>query len=324
VQLDVDSPTGALSQYATFLREVRKELPPGFKVSITALLDWFRGGTNIAEVIKETDEFVPQFYDLANPGSYDAGSAIAARIDAARWGPVFNRFRKRFRVGISTFGRARMVPREAPAGTALRLGAFYGDLAPIDIAMNPAFQLQTTRNQANELVLSYRATRKTQIGYNKFDQGDAVQFILATPESVRAAMESVRQMRGYLAGAVFFRWPSYYESLAMQPDEALIAAGLPAQPRQMQVHSVDGRCAALKCVDVYLESADPFSPKPLRCRIRTSTELEYFLPEKNVPVRMMGPAQLELSLPPYCGRGRLYLGRAVSSERSEFSVEEEH
>lgn len=61
VQLDIDSPTGALAQYASFLREVRKELPQGSLLSITALLDWFRSGTAIAEVIRETDEFVPQF-----------------------------------------------------------------------------------------------------------------------------------------------------------------------------------------------------------------------------------------------------------------------
>jgi hypothetical protein len=37
---------------------------------------------------------------------------------------------------------------------------------------------------------------------------------------------------------------------------------------------------------------------------------------------MKGPSLLEVAMPPYCGRARLYLGRAVSLERSEFSVEE--
>jgi len=73
VQLDIDSPTRILSQYAGFLHEFRKELPPGFEVSITALLDWFRNGTDVASVIKEVDEFVPQFYDVAEPDSYGGG-----------------------------------------------------------------------------------------------------------------------------------------------------------------------------------------------------------------------------------------------------------
>ncbi len=102
VQLDIDSPTGSLSKYAAYVHEVKKGLPPGLEVSVTALLDWFRSGTAIADVIKEVDEFVPQFYDVASPENGDP--AIASKIDTAKWGPVFNRFGKRFRIGISTFG----------------------------------------------------------------------------------------------------------------------------------------------------------------------------------------------------------------------------
>jgi hypothetical protein len=72
-----------------------------------------------------------------------------------------------------------------------------------------------------------------------------------------------------------------------------------------------------------LKSGSPFSSSPARYRIRASAELEYFLPEKNMPVRLRAPAELELSLPPYCARGRLFLGRAVSVHHSDFTVEEE-
>jgi hypothetical protein len=37
---------------------------------------------------------------------------------------------------------------------------------------------------------------------------------------------------------------------------------------------------------------------------------------------MSGASELDLSLPPYCARGRLYLGRAVTRNHSEFTVEE--
>jgi Protein of unknown function (DUF3142) len=177
VQLDIDSPTGALPQYASFLREVRKGLPSEFKISITAILDWFRNGTAIADVIKEADEFVPQFYDLSDPDRSDGGDAIAAKIDATQWGPVFNRFGKRFRIGISTFGRARLVSREVASPSRYVRAVFFGDLTPLDIATNSAFHLQTTRSPANEIVLSYRTMRKVRIGYNDFEPGDTVQFI---------------------------------------------------------------------------------------------------------------------------------------------------
>ncbi|HVW83371.1 MAG TPA: DUF3142 domain-containing protein [Bryobacteraceae bacterium] len=324
VQLDIDSPTSALPQYAAFLREVRKGLPDGWRLSITALLDWFRSGTSVGDVIRETDEFVPQFYDI-DAATWNNSAAVAARIDAARWRPVFNRFGKRFRIGISTFGRARFVPRDFSSGARLSGLASYRDLTPLDIALNPAFRLRTERNPANELVLNYEATRKLRIGYTDLNPGDVIQFILATPEAVRDAVAGARRIGGNLTGVVFFRWPQARELLAMQPDEALMAAGLaPVKvQKENQVYTVDGRCAAVACVDVYLESSAPFSSNPLHCRIHTSTELEYFLPREHMPVRMIAPSELEVSLPPYCARGRLYLGRAVTARKTEFTVEEE-
>nr|MDQ2899119.1 DUF3142 domain-containing protein [Acidobacteriota bacterium] len=96
IQLDVDSPTRTLPEYAAFLREVRKELPPELPVSITALLDWFRAGTAIDQVLKEVDEFVPQFYDVQDANDYRGGTAIAKRLDAARWGPGIQPLSKTF------------------------------------------------------------------------------------------------------------------------------------------------------------------------------------------------------------------------------------
>jgi hypothetical protein len=325
VQLDIDSPTNALPQYASFLREVRKGLPQGFEISITALLDWFRSGTAIAEVIRETDEFVPQFYDAAEGGSRRGWHVIASSIDAARWGPVFNRFQKRFRVGVSTFGRATDVPGAAASRADRYRSAMYHDLAPIDVATNPSFQLQASRNRVHELVLNYQAVRRTRIGYQQFNPADSIQFVVSTPEAVRAAVENTRRMGGHLAGVVFFRWPSSNETLTMQPEEVLVAAGLRAEggPRQDRIDAIDGHCAAVACADLYFEGASTRSPTPLRYVVRGSRELEYFLPEKNMPVRMTGPSQLELSLPPYCARGRLYLGRAVSAHRCKFTVEQQ-
>jgi hypothetical protein len=110
----------------------------------------------------------------------------------------------------------------------------------------------------------------------------------------------------------------------MQPVETMIAAGLstPATERRVSVHVVDGGCAAVKCTDVYLTNATLFSPMPVRYLIRTSTELEYFLPEERMLVTMSGPSELTLSLPSYCGRARMYLGRAVTAKHAEYTVEE--
>lgn len=320
IQLDIDSPTRTLPQYAAFLRDVRSSLGPELQLSITALLDWFRPGTAISDVVNAVDEFVPQFYDAQDPGS--DRTAIATRIDAARWGPVFNRHRRRFRIGISTFGRSRLVPGESSSRDGHHVRLTFADATPLDVGLDPAFHLQTSRTDAQELVLSYRAARKTHAGYTEFEPGDAMTFTLSTPEAIRAAVEQARLMRGYCAGVIFFRWPASDETLATQPAEILAAAGVPVQPPppdNLQV--VDGRCAAVYCADLYLMNASPLSAQAVRYRIASSNELEYFLPYERMPVRMSGPSQVELSLPPYCGRSRLYLGRVVAARRTEFTME---
>jgi hypothetical protein len=150
-----------------------------------------------------------------------------------------------------------------------------------------------------------------------------VQFIVPTPEAVRAAVGSALQMGSRCAGVLFFRWPTSNETLVMQPDDALAAGGLePAEKEITRVEAVNRRCAAVSCVDLYLVNSVSFSAKPVRYRIRSSAELEYFLPEENMPVRMSGPADIEVTVPAYCGGNRLLLGRAVSTAHVDYRLEE--
>ena len=319
VQLDIDSPTSRLPAYAEFLHELRKNLPKGFQISITALLDWFSTNTQIESIVKEVDEFVPQFYDVGHP-AFSPTTAVAAKFDPAHWGPLFSRFQKRYRVGISTFGRAWILPGKTDRSQPYQQ-LYSHDLKPLDVGINPAFTLTASRNEANELQLNYRATRGTSIGYQNISSGDTIQFILANPESIRDAVESAAKMPGQFAGVVFFRWPSQNEVLAMPPGEVLFAAGLAPLPhRPSSIEFTDGDCVAVKCGDIYFRDTNPLSPNPIRYRIHGSAELQYFLPEKDAPIRMVGPSDLELVLPPYGGRGRLHLGRAVSLTEMEFMV----
>ncbi len=195
----------------------------------------------------------------------------------------------------------------------------FSDLKLLDIATHPAFLLAQERRETKELVLNYRATREAKIGYRNFQPGETMQFIFATPESIQTAVAEAKRMGGHLAGVVFFRWPAPNEQLAMNPDDVLLAAGgAVSEGRAKQTVLVnDGGCAAVKCVDLFLDIAHAISPNVVKYRVRSSTPLEYFLPEHNMPVRMVAPADLEVSLPPYTARGRLYLGRAVSAGSGE-------
>jgi hypothetical protein len=201
----------------------------------------------------------------------------------------------------------------------------FSDLKLLDVATRPAFQLTQERRETKELVLNYHATRETKIGYRDYQSGDTIQFTLATPESIQAAVAGAKRMGGHLAGVVFFRWPAANEQLAMNPDEVLRAADVSVNESRVKetILISDGGCAAVKCVDLFLDLANSIVPNPVKYRVRSSAPLEYFLPEQNTPVRMVAPAELEVSLPPYSARGRLYLGRAVSAGPVKFTVEGE-
>jgi hypothetical protein len=318
VQFDIDSPTASLPRYAELLAAIHKSMSGNLQLSITALLDWFRDGTAIAAVVSQTDEFVPQFYDIAADPLSAAGS-IGGRFNGAEWNSKLNRFGKRFRIGVSAFGRARFLPGSSGSQNGPRL---FGDLTPLDLARNSAFTVKSTRNPAQELVLEYRATRPVEVAYNSFVVGDRIQFILATPEAIHVAVESAHQIQGNCAGVLFFRWPSVDEGLVLPPDEILTAAGLaPQRPRVSSVEAVPGDCAAVSCTDLYLVNADPLAPVIVHYDIRSSAELEYFLPAGKVPSRMSGPSEITAAMPPWSAVNRVLLGRAVSALPVTFQVE---
>jgi len=109
----------------------------------------------------------------------------------------------------------------------------------------------------------------------------------------------------------------------MLPEEVLAAANNSAPPsRPNTLDQSDGHCAAVHCTDVVLVSANPLQPAATRYRIHSSAELEYFLPEDRIPIRLSGSSDLELSLPPYAGRRRMYLGRAVTLKPAHFTLQE--
>ncbi len=194
LQLDVDCPTASLPEYAAFLHQVRGMVPQNAKLSITALLDWFHDA-GVTPVIREVDEFVPQFYDT-KPLRGD-NPTVGAKIDADRWAPAFNRFGKPYRVGISTFGRVRRLhfTTESPKGEVL---AVYTDQTPADFAGKPGLNLQVSHNDAGELVLSYRVVGQFMNASRVVAVGDVFQFIVPQPSSVRAAFEAAKKMERLL------------------------------------------------------------------------------------------------------------------------------
>lgn len=64
LQIDFDAATPGLDRYRAFLEQVRRELPPGARLSITGLLDWSANGdpAELARLAGLVDEVVIQTY----------------------------------------------------------------------------------------------------------------------------------------------------------------------------------------------------------------------------------------------------------------------
>ncbi|WP_421847506.1 DUF3142 domain-containing protein [Novosphingobium sp.] len=64
LQIDFDAATPGLAHYRAFLEQVRRELPPGTRLSITGLLDWSANGdpVELARLAGLVDEVVIQTY----------------------------------------------------------------------------------------------------------------------------------------------------------------------------------------------------------------------------------------------------------------------
>lgn len=64
LQIDFDAGTRGLDRYAAFLAEVRRRLPPRWKLSITGLMDWSAGGDpqHLRRLAGTIDEIVVQTY----------------------------------------------------------------------------------------------------------------------------------------------------------------------------------------------------------------------------------------------------------------------
>lgn len=64
LQIDFDAATPGLAHYRAFLEQVRHELPPGTRLSITGLLDWSANGdpAELARLAGLVDEVVIQTY----------------------------------------------------------------------------------------------------------------------------------------------------------------------------------------------------------------------------------------------------------------------
>lgn len=272
VQIDHDCPTNLLDEYARFLKALREALPAEALISITALLDWFRPDTRIAEVLRWVNEYVPQFYDVGLAGRDPDTVQIAETLDAAKWAPIFNSYKRSYRIGIATFGRVVLVKSHLSPER-----KYFRDLGALEVTTKKGFSfIAARRNHAGELIVHYTVTGEAGSEYpGLLALGDTLAMILPTQESVHNAYLAAQALGGFCAGVIFFRWPGEFESVILLPDEVQdIISGKRLGARSTVVEAEDGECAVVGCADLYLRLGDRFPSKPLSLRIKASSPVE--------------------------------------------------
>jgi uncharacterized protein DUF3142 len=312
LQLDVDCPTARLADYAAFLRQLRRRLPDGDELSITALLDWFRPRTGVAAVVAETDEYVPQFYDTAPSG---AELRVAEPVDA-RWGETFEALGRPYRLGLASFGRILRTRTVSP-GEVERVA--FRDLAPLDLprGLEP---LGWTRSAAGEVVARWRAT--AQARHPELPPDSRLEMVLPSPESVRAGVEAARSWKGRCAGVVFFRWPAEGEALVLSPAEVGAALAPARPPAPSRLIATDGACRPRRCTDLSVSVEDRFAAAPLRLRLAASAEVDYMLAARPDSLTASGSRRLVAAVPAYPGIDVVPLGRVFTRQPARFWLED--
>ena len=322
LQIDHDCPTYSLTEYARFLQGLRAALPPEDLLSITALLDWFRPDTRIADVLRRVNEYVPQFYDVDSTWIGVDPTLIAKAIDSSTWAPLFNSYGRPYRIGIATFGRiVRIKPQLSHQWEA----AHFRYLSPLELAGRQELtRVAELRNEAGETVVRYEVKRELKIaGYSlSLSPGDLIEMVLPSQESVHSAYTAAKAFGGLCAGVVFFRWPGAYEALVLLPDEIQdIISGKKLASRSTRLEVEQGQCAVVGCANLYMRLGDRFSSQPVTLWLHSSSELEYVLPAERLSTKIQRPRIMEIRIPPYTGVPRLYVGRVVTRERAQFTLE---
>lgn len=124
LQIDFDAATPGLDRYRAFLEQVRRELPPGTRLSITGLLDWSANGdpAELARLSGLVDEVVIQTYQgrTTIPGYADWFRRIdtlplthkIALVEGGEWTPPAAMARDRRFAGYVVF----LLRPPSPAG----------------------------------------------------------------------------------------------------------------------------------------------------------------------------------------------------------------
>jgi hypothetical protein len=219
LQLDADIPTAQLPQYAAFLSGLRRRLPAGWQLSVTALPDWL-GTRGYRQVCGAVDEVVPQLY-----GNYwpEAGKTPRSlwetrtlidnvRIAAAGGG------RARVWIGLPAYGRCFVLNSDWSAA------GVRHDQDPVELVRDGGWE--TAGSGAYSASLFNRGTVTEHWLHHKRDEEGARSLFFQWPRvsGLSAAVGVIRSLKlPAVEGVSLFRLAAPGEPLGF-PARSLAAA----------------------------------------------------------------------------------------------------
>ena len=309
IQIDFDCPTASLSQYADWLKQWRRQLPNGTRLTITALLDWFNPGTDIGKVLSNVDSFIPQFYDV-DTEDYRKMPKIAHPPDHLRWGRLFEQFKVPYQIGLSSFGRVQFAEKTW----------YFSHETPLNLLSQLSGEPHVYVNSSGERV--FEMNLRKEFGYDQLNPDSPAKSIMIQPtgESILHGFQEARSMGPHCAGVLFFRWPSSTESLALKPNEITDILSGKAPDDKYSLESLDAECALVDCRDLSLVQTNRFPNHARTIAIESSVPLEYFLPDRILKPSMINAREVQFQIPPYNAAAKIYLGRAVSKQSANYTL----
>lgn len=220
IQLDADVPTARLPEYAQFLTALRRELPNGTRLGVTALPDWLRS-TAYDTLCRSVDEIAPQFYGNRWPESGKAPPPLwetAGLLEAVRRASVGP---ARVWVGLPAYGRCLVIsPEGKPVGVRHDLSPdpLLDDLAWTQTATTRKSRFGPEGSQESEVEdqLTLHTRADTDVGPLEVSEGTTLWFQWPRVSGLRSAVAAIREARfPNVDGVALFRWPAPEESLAV-------------------------------------------------------------------------------------------------------------
>jgi hypothetical protein len=216
LQLDADIPTAGLVDYARLLAEVRRQLPAGWELSVTALPDWLGSG-GYARVCDAVDEVAPQFYGNRWPVSGRKPPPLWETAGLTRQALQATAGRARAWIGLPAYGRCLVLdPQGRPAGV-------RHDLDPEQLLETSdwtvsASDTRTADGLTVEDSLTLRAATDAMAGSLPVAPGASLWFQWPRIEALERTERELAALHAPgVAGVCYFRWPASAEPLALRP-----------------------------------------------------------------------------------------------------------